>query len=85
MCLGRSYNSIFQVQEEYSYPMVIGAVANPLLPDKVRSAFTQLLTHVYIDSFPHAAVRAPYPPSLMVLAAAVWPSPLRPLRPPAGL
>jgi hypothetical protein len=61
MCLGRSYNSIFQVQEEYSYPMVIGAVANPLLPDKVRSAFTQLLTHVYIDRFPHAAVRAPDP------------------------
>ena len=41
--------------------MVIGAVANPLLPDKVRSAFTQLLTHVYIDRFPHAAVRAPDP------------------------
>ena len=49
--LCRSYNSIFAIQDMFSYEMLISLISNELLPDQIRSAFCQLLLRVYIDRY----------------------------------
>lgn len=61
MCLDRSYNSIYEMQRQFSYETLISCVANDLLPDQIRSGYCLLLLRVYIDRYPHAEVRAPDP------------------------
>ena len=59
MCLDRSYNSIYEMQRQFSYDMLVSLVGNDLLPDALRSAFTLLMLRTYIDRYPHAPIQAP--------------------------
>jgi hypothetical protein len=61
MCLNRSYNSIYEMQRQFSFEMLISLIGNDLLPDALRSAFTLVLLRVYIDRYPHAPIQAPGP------------------------
>lgn len=61
MCLDRSYNSIYEMQTQFSYDMLVNCISNDKLPDQVRSGYCLLLLRVYIDRYPHAEIRAPDP------------------------
>ena len=59
MCLDRSYNSIYAIEAEYSFTLLVGNISNTLLPDQIRASFTYLLRNLYIDRYPHEAIQAP--------------------------
>ena len=61
MCLDRSYNSIYEMQRQFTFDMLVSLVGNPLLPDSIRSGFTLLLLRTFIDRYPHAPIQAPGP------------------------
>ena len=61
MCLERSYNSIYWMQDRFTYTMLTSMMSNELLPDEIRSAFTLLMLRVYVDRYPHTPLGLPDP------------------------
>jgi hypothetical protein len=59
MCLGRSYKPIYWMQDRFSYTMLTSMMANTLLPDSIRSAFTIIMLRVWVDRYPHAEIKIP--------------------------
>jgi hypothetical protein len=57
--VGRSYHSIYQLEQLFSYAELVGLVANHHLPLVVRAAFCTLLTYLYVDRYPHDNLRLP--------------------------
>ena len=39
MCLDRSYNSIYEMQTQFSHDMLVNCISNDKLPDQVRSGY----------------------------------------------
>ncbi len=75
MCLGRNYGCIHFFERTHDsdgdllaplrYEMLVSSMANKLLPDKIRAAFTMLLLRMYIDRYPHSLIQSP--PRLFVV------------------
>lgn len=69
MSLGRNYGCIHFFERTHDsdgdplaplrYEMLVSSMANKLLPDKIRAAFTMLLLRMYIDRYPHALIQSP--------------------------
>ncbi|GMH92564.1 hypothetical protein TrST_g7260 [Triparma strigata] len=55
-CADRSNNCIRYFQIQYSFEMVFTGLSNPCLPPKVRTSFIKLMTHLYVDRYPHERV-----------------------------
>ena len=72
MCLDRSYNSIYMLEREFSYELLVSAVANALLPDQIRASFTVLLKNLYINRYPHEVLQAPDRLQVLSRAERVW-------------
>ncbi len=59
MCYDRSYNCMGYLQKQFSYEVVVTAVADTALPDPARSAFARLLYMLYVDRYPQETLRVP--------------------------
>ena len=57
--MGRSYHSILQLENEFSYPMLVSCLASHMLPFRLRAAFTNLLVNLYVDRYPQQPLRMP--------------------------
>ena len=63
MCADRSNNCIRYFQMQYSFKMLFTGMHNSSLPCDIRSAFSKLMTSLYIDRYPHErilSVRSPF-------------------------
>jgi hypothetical protein len=59
MCFDRSYNCMGHLQKQFSYEVLVTAVADTALPDQLRSVFAELLYVLYVDKFPQETLRVP--------------------------
>ena len=59
MCFDRSYNCMRLLQSQFSYEVLVTAMADTALPDPLRSAFTNLLYVLYVDKYPQETLRIP--------------------------
>ncbi|GMH68461.1 hypothetical protein TL16_g04935 [Triparma laevis f. inornata] len=55
-CADRSNNCIRHFQLQYNFAMVFTGLSNNALPPKVRTSFIKLMTHLYVDRYPHERV-----------------------------
>jgi len=59
MCFDRSYNCMGHLEKQFSFEVLVTAVADSALPDTIRSAFTQLLYVLYVDKYPQEKLYVP--------------------------
>jgi hypothetical protein len=59
MCFDRSYNCIGHLQSQFTYELVVTAIADTSLPDRLRSAFANLIYVLYVDRYPQETLRIP--------------------------
>ena len=55
-CADRSNNCIRHFQLQYSFELVFTGLSNSALPPLLRTSFARLMTHLYIDRYPHDKV-----------------------------
>ena len=56
MCLGRSYNCIYQLEKKFPYHMLCALISQFNLPSAVKRAVCELLRCLWIDRYPHNTV-----------------------------
>ena len=61
LCTGRSYHSILQLEQAFSYTMLVSCMASHKLPFRLRAAFTSMLVNMYVDRYPQSPLRMPEP------------------------
>ena len=55
-CADRSNNCIRHFQLQYSFEVVFTGLSNISFPPQLRTSFARLMTHLYVDRYPHDRV-----------------------------
>jgi hypothetical protein len=59
LCLDRSYNCIEALSRQFPYDLLVTGMCQRQLPPRIRQAFADLCTRLWIDRFPHNPIKAP--------------------------